>query len=222
MKLFTPSWVMPGTYAENLTLLSLDKDISGVELLFFKFDAATELLLEKELPLIQSYGERFEFSCHLPKLTEERTDVLIRTLSPFVTQFIFHAPKGNLPAFLHRFEYLKTCTNKNLILEYTNKALFYELEEKLPELFICADTGHLLLDNQNPLEWITKRKTKLAHIHLHAVKNGKDHASLQSTDTWLLDLIPFLKEYKGIIELELFDYEQILQSKEILLKLLNT
>lgn len=222
MKLFTPSWVKPGTYAENLSLLSHDKDISGVELLFFKFDAEAEMLLEKELPLIQSYGERFEFSCHLPKLTEERTDVLIRTLSPLVTQFIFHAPKENMHDFLNRFEHLKTCTNKKLVLEYTNKALFYELEKELPELFICADTGHLLLDNQNPYSWIQMRKNKLAHIHLHAVKNGKDHALLQSTDTWLLELIPFLKDYEGIIELELFDYEQILQSKEILLKLINT
>ena len=46
--LSTPSWVIPGTYAENLRFIENKKEIMGVELLFFLYDEEIKTQLDED------------------------------------------------------------------------------------------------------------------------------------------------------------------------------
>ena len=65
--LTVPSWVIPGTYADNLRFLSDKKEIEGVELLFFLYDDEIKAQLDSEWEEICRYKERFIFTAHLPE-----------------------------------------------------------------------------------------------------------------------------------------------------------
>jgi len=101
--------------------------------------------------------------------------------------------------------------------ENTNPGL---LEAMLPYLEtssgLCMDTGHLLLAGQNPAEFFTTYRQRIGEIHLHAVDkeqaalDGKlaDHRRLRQNESWLQELLPLLGDYRGIINLEVFSWEE--------------
>ena len=59
MVLSIPSYVIPGTYVENLRFLADKPSVQGVELLFYFWDAETQGLLAREEDEIRSLSERF-------------------------------------------------------------------------------------------------------------------------------------------------------------------
>jgi hypothetical protein len=67
MQIFVPSWIIPGTYLENIRFLEDKRAISGVELLFFLYDGETRQLFEREYAEIARYRSRFRFTAHLPE-----------------------------------------------------------------------------------------------------------------------------------------------------------
>ena len=240
--LSVPSWVIPGTYAENLRFLEAKGEIRGVELLFFIYDDEIKRQLDSEWDEILRYAERFVFTAHLPEALQPAHGELVARLSPLVRHFIIH-PEGNLGLQPRRQVPFKENPISQVSLlagwsrQYGAKFLAENtqsglLEALLPHLEahpdvnfgLCMDTGHLLLEGKNPAAFLKKHRERVGEIHLHAVDRKEaaldgrlpDHRRLRRDEKWLLDLFPLIKDYGGIINLEVFSWEEAAESADAL------
>jgi hypothetical protein len=236
-----PSWVIPGTYLENLRFLEDKPEITGVELLFFLYDRDIRAQLESEWQGILEYQNRFSFSAHMPDTLLPEHWELVERLSPLVTGFIVHpgppekakaqgeflcswteqframvsrpgAPQDRIPPGRRKSPFL---------IENTLPGRFSELLPYLnDDIGICMDTGHLLLEGQNPADFLRCWGGRVKEIHLHgidrekAARDGKlpDHRSLRAGDPWLRELAPLLADFAGPINLEVFSWEEVKES----------
>jgi sugar phosphate isomerase/epimerase len=88
------------------------------------------------------------------------------------------------------------------------------------------DTGHLLLEGQDPVDFYQRYRERIGEIHLHGIDREQaaidgrlaDHRRLREDEPWLLGLLPLLEDYLGIINLEVFSWKEARASIEILLK----
>jgi len=223
--LSVPSWVIPGSYAENLRFLECKKEIKGVELLFFIYDDETKNVLDSEWEKIQNFRERFVFTAHLPELLQPAHEGLVALLAPLVRHFVVHPAAQS---YMEQARLLAEWTKylgASFLVENIKAGL---LEALLPHLEksvgICMDTGHLLVDGQNPAEFFARYRERIGEIHLHSVDkeqaaiDGKlpDHRQLRRDESWLLELIPLLDNYRGVINLEVFSWEEAKAGIEVL------
>jgi len=219
--LSAPSWVIPGTYAENLRFLEDKTAISGVELLFFIYDDEIKTQLNNEWDEIFSYRERFVFTAHLPELLHPDHEELIIRLTPLVRHFIVH-PDINNPAAQALL--LADWTKRHGAVFLTENTNPGSLEILLPYLDtgsgLCMDTGHLLLEGQDPAVFFKTYRERINEIHLHGINSEKaavdgrlrDHRSFGGNEGWLRQLLPLLGDYRGVVNLEMFSWEEIEQS----------
>ncbi len=243
MRLACPSWVIPGTWAENLDFILSrpENPVSGVELLVFDFDEATRAALSAELPAIARAAERLELSAHLPARLDPGTVVLVDMLKVYVKTFVLHPPKpGDEEDFLAFVRATTARTEPGAIsspagaalsstcpiyaLEYTRRDEFSRALELLDgagfpssTFPVCMDTGHLLLEGEDPADFARWAQDRLSRIHLHGLapdEKGimRDHAALVPGSPWLERLLPILRDFAGTIELELFDWDAVLAS----------
>ena len=223
--LSAPSWVIPGTYTENLRFLWDKKEIEGVELLFFLYDDEIKAQLDSEWEEINRYRERFIFTAHLPGLLLSAHSELVARLAPLVRHFIVHPAAENPEAQVRLLKEWTERYKASFLMENTKAGL---LEALLPGLGIdaglCMDTGHLLLEGKNQAAFFANHRERIAEIHLHstdqkkAVIDGRhiDHRQLRGDEPWLLELLPLLKNYRGVINLEVFSWEEARECIDIL------
>ena len=214
--LSVPSWVIAGTCAENLRFLEDKKEVQGVELLFFLYNDEVKAQLDAEWEAILRFRERFIFTAHLPELLLPAHDGLVARLTPLVRHCIVHPSVDNPAAQARLLSEWTEGYGATFLVENTKAGL---LEALLPHLEtgvgLCMDTGHLLLIGQNPAVFFTKYRDRIGEIHLHGVDlkqaafDGRlaDHRRLRGDEDWLFELIPSLEDYPGIINLELFSWE---------------
>jgi hypothetical protein len=228
MRLACPSWVMPGTWAENLEFIlsQPENPQSGVELLVFDFDEATRASLSAELPAIARAAARLELSVHLPPRLQPGTVVLVDMLKDYAQTFVIHPPKpGEEEDFLAFMRAAATSSNSpSFVLEYTDREAFFRGLEVLDgagfpssSFPLCMDTGHLLLEGEDPASFAIWAGDRLARIHLHGIAPDaqgtmRDHAALVPGSPWLERLLPILRRFAGTIELELFEWAAVLAS----------
>jgi hypothetical protein len=223
--LSVPSWVIPGTYAENLRFLEDKKEIQGVELLFFLYDDEIKAQFDSEWEEISRYGKRFVFTAHLPELLLPAHGELIARLTPLVKHFIVHPPVENPENLVRLLTEWRDRHEARFLAENT-KAGLLEAMLPLPEagMGICMDTGHLLLDGKNPADFFTAYRERIGEIHLHGVDQKQaaidgrlpDHRRLRGNEDWLLELLPLLEDYSGVINLEVFSWEEVKVGIDIL------
>jgi sugar phosphate isomerase/epimerase len=215
MNIFVPSWVVPGSYLENIRFLENKPEISGIELLFFLYDEETRRLFETEYDEIARYKNRFRFTAHLPEPLKPEHCELIDRLSPLVEHFIVH-PDGSALFPDNRF-----------VLENTQLEKFENALEKLPpDKAVCMDTGHLLLEKKSPADFLHRYEGRVKEIHLHgldrekALLDGKlpDHRPLKKNGRWLQELMPGLECFDGVINLEVFSWVEVEESLGVLRK----
>jgi len=222
--LSVPSWVIPGTYAENLRFLNDKKEIQGVELLFFMYDDEIKKQFDSEWDEIRGFQKRFTFTAHLPELILSVHEALIARLTPLVRHFIVHPDTEN-PA-----------GQAALLKEWTERYGAVFLMENIfkgkgvsGDFALCMDTGHLLLEGQSPSDFFKtnqERQNRIEEIHLHGLDKKQsaidwrltDHRRLKEDDPWLLELLPLLKGYQGIVNLEVFSWEEVCAGIEVLRK----
>jgi hypothetical protein len=223
--LSVPSWVIPGTYLENLRFLADKSEISGVELLFFLYDQETRALLDGEWEGILGYRSRFSFTAHLPDPLKSEHRELVERLSPVVRHFIVH-PGLDAETFAGL---LSSWTGAGLgpfLVENTQPG---KLEALLPylgdETKLCMDTGHLLLEGQNPAAFFRRHGARLLELHLHSLDREKaavdgwlpDHRPIQRGEPWLEELLPLLEDWQGVLNVEVFSWEEARESIAALL-----
>jgi len=224
--LSVPSWVIPGTYAENLRFLESKEAIHGVELLFFLYDDKIKAQLDSEWADICQYKERFVYTAHLPDVLLPSHEELVARLAQMVRHFIVHPAVENPTAQARLLAEWTERYGAVFLVENTNPGL---LEAMLPHLEaslgLCMDTGHLLLAGQNPADFFTTYRQRIEEIHLHAVDQEKasvdgklaDHRQLRQNESWLHELLPLLADYRGIINLEVFSWEEVEADIDVLL-----
>jgi sugar phosphate isomerase/epimerase len=222
--LSVPSWVIAGSYAENLRFLKDKSEIQGVELLFFLYNDEIRELLDSEWDEILSYRKRFIFTAHLPDLLLPEHEELVSRLAPLVRHFIVHPALENPMAQARLLAEWEELYRAIFLVENTRPGL---LEALLPHLGanagLCMDTGHLLLEGQSPADYFRNFSEHIGEIHLHSVDlkqaaiDGRlpDHRQLRE-EPWLLELLSLLGDYRGAINLEVFSWEEARAGIEIL------
>jgi sugar phosphate isomerase/epimerase len=107
------------------------------------------------------------------------------------------------------------------------------IEALLPHLDedtgICMDTGHLLLEGKNPSDFLRKYGDRVGEIHLHGLNREKaaldgrlpDHRPIQAAAPWLRELLPQLKAFNGIVNTEVFSWEEAESSINALTEILK-
>jgi sugar phosphate isomerase/epimerase len=235
--LSVPSWVIPGTYAENLRFLESKKEIRGVELLFFLYNDEIRSQFDSEWDKIRGYAERFTFTAHLPEFLLPEHEALIARLAPLARHFVIHPDAENPASQAALLKSWKERYGAVFLAEniFQGKGVS-SLEALLPHLdedfALCMDTGHLLLDGKSPSDFFKARQNhqnRIGEIHLHSLDHKRsavdgrltDHRRLREDDPWLLELLPLLKGYQGIINLEVFSWEEVEAGIEVLRKLGN-
>jgi sugar phosphate isomerase/epimerase len=235
--LVVPSWVIPGSYLENLKFLEDQPAINGVELLFFMYDRDVKTLLDTEWTGIREYERRFTLTAHLPDNLQPEHEELVARLLPFAKHLIVHPGSPDQGKTQGRLlatwagKYAQSSSTEQpqgkgrepgrFLVENTRSAWFEALLPYLPdETGLCMDTGHLLLEGKSPAAFFTHYGNRIREIHLHgidreqAVKDGRlpDHRSVHPGDAWLRELVPALKAFTGVINLEVFSWEEVLVS----------
>lgn len=78
------------------------------------------------------------------------------------------------------------------------------------DLSICLDFGHILLAGENLQDYASKYLERATIVHLHGVCDGRDHKSLALVDAGMLsDWLRLLREYTGVVSIEVFSFEKL-------------
>ena len=82
---------------------------------------------------------------------------------------------------------------------------------------ICLDIGHILIQNQDLRLYLEKYLPNTSIIHLHGFQNGIDHLGIDRLAESALKLIfSRLRDYKGIVSIEVFSIDDLKRSLIIL------
>jgi len=217
MILSCPSYITPGTYLENVRFLDNQKNISNIELLFFLYNEETEKLFIEEKAQIQTFLGRFSFSVHMPDNLRAEHERIVKNTGELADLYVLHPPETERDGFFRIYRAWKEkYPDKVFIVEnlvdrtLTGKEI---LEYDIP---LCLDTGHLLLAGLKPAAYFIRFKKNIREIHLHGMREGGDHGPLSGKDTWLVELAPLLREFRGVCIIEVFNLPDLVRSLETL------
>jgi hypothetical protein len=211
MRIAAPSYLIPGTWLENLEAAASIEWLGGLELLFFFYDEDAKRILANELPGIAASSDRLELSLHLPDPLRPADEELVERTAPFVSLFVAHPPKGGAGA-LPWAELIGSWRSRygdRFLLEYTGREAFAAAERALPGLPLCPDTGRLALDGEDPASWIRSRADRVAELHLHAARDGRDHLPLAGDEPWLPETLRLAAARDWRVVLECFSLEDV-------------
>ncbi|MAG13968.1 MAG: AP endonuclease [Spirochaetales bacterium] len=207
--LSVPSYVIPGTYLENIRFIDGLSSIVNIELLLFSFDGQTKRLLADELPGIREFVGRFTFTVHMPDVLLDEHAEIINVLEPIARRFVIHAPEGDGKRFVAQVQGWIAQYGNIFFLENVAGRDFDEVATALDSLPICCDTGHLLIEGKKPLDFLSRWGRRIEEVHLHGTVDGKDHHPVVGTEKWFVDILSYLQHFNGIIHLEIFDYDKL-------------
>jgi len=223
-RLSVPSYVVPGTYVENLRFLEERTTQRDVELLFFIYDDDTRALLAAERRDIESYSPRFGFTVHMPDSVEASHEELLEATAGYASTFVIHPPRADddLPAFVELMdEWRGRYGPDRFLLENTRLARFDAADRALADSEygpprLCADIGHLRVEGVEPSAWVVERAGRVAEMHVHGYDGRSDHVPFAAGERWLADLEPFVRSFGGVVEMELFSWPQLAAASAIL------
>jgi sugar phosphate isomerase/epimerase len=98
--------------------------------------------------------------------------------------------------------------------------LFYPVDYLLPlaavyDFNLCLDIGHALLSGMSPFDFFDTFRDRISIIHLHGVRDGKDHLPL---DQFPLDaggqIIRLLQQVTRVVSIEVFSFDALNRSLE--------
>ncbi len=82
---------------------------------------------------------------------------------------------------------------------------------------ICLDMGHIILQKKDVEEIFNKHSQRIPILHVHGVENNKDHISLNRLpEKEANKVINILKRFSGIVSLEVFSYEHLIDSLQFM------
>jgi hypothetical protein len=202
--LSVPSYIVPGTYLENVLYLESLPEVRAVELLFYLYDEDARDLLAREREGIAARRGRFRFSVHMPDELRPEHGELLELTCGLAERFILHPPLSGSRAFVRLVREWRARCGDRFLLENLVGRGFEELAAAMPDLPLCLDTGHLLLNGSGVASFLKRFAARIREIHLHGVRDGADHRPFGAADRWLQELAPFLRSFTGVVNLEVF------------------
>jgi sugar phosphate isomerase/epimerase len=181
------------------------------------------------LPLDISLGASEPSTRHFSLEVINQVMDLTAPLSP--TTYTLHLPYENIDVENerikrwkeHTYNSMKTlCTsnfNSRVISIETLNYPFEWVEDILIDfnLSVCMDLGHLILYGLDMKYVFDRYKNRTSIIHLHGANNRCDHQSLDLLSKSNLKIIlEMLKQFKGIVSIEVFSYEHLMASLKYL------
>lgn len=216
MVISTPSYLFPGTYLENIRYIHTMPEINSVELLFFIFDEETKLLYGRERRDIEAFYPHLRFTVHMPDELLPEHEALIEMTAPIATHYILHPPAEDTDRFLHLVTAWRKTYGEKFLLENLIERDFEGVLNKLGPMGVCCDTGHLLIRGRSPAWFCETYGESVREVHLHGTAEGWDHKPFDDEAIWFRDLVPFLKSFSGVVNLELFAVDDVNKMLEVL------
>jgi sugar phosphate isomerase/epimerase len=246
-KLGTTSFIYPDHYIPNVKMLGPYMD--EIELLLFESlptDALpSEAVIEELSRLAREYD--LTYNIHLPTdvsisdaQPEKQQDAVntvlsvIDRVSPLCpTAYLLHIPYSQQSFDPDTVKSWQSCVFKNLekiltggiaaksIAVETLDYRFDLLDDILAELnlSVCLDIGHLIAHEYDLNALFHKYCDITTIIHLHGVKNGRDHLALDKLPVKFREpVLAILKRYTGSVSLEVFAFDDLKFSLEFLEK----
>jgi sugar phosphate isomerase/epimerase len=236
--LATTSFIYPDDYAANVERLG--PFVDEIELLFLESGSLPSLNTIADLAALRR-AHAIGYNIHLPSdvsighadaRTRDAAVVsiltafdLVRSLSP--STMTLHVPWEGpwpLPGSLNPWRERVRDSFMRLIAAVDTPAcisietLDYPLSwlaEVIDDLglAVCVDVGHLLLNDGNVEEVMHRFSPCVSILHLHGVAGGRDHLALDRLQTSAADaVLTVLSGFKGIVSLEVFNFENLSQS----------
>ena len=224
MILTVPSYVIPGSYYENIVFLADIEAVQGVELLFFLFDEDTRRLFIREKPQIEPFRSRFHFSTHLPDPLRPEHEEILAICAGLSESYVVHTPEsapggvsgGDTDRFAALINGWRRRYGERFFLENLIDRDFDGCLERLPDIPICCDIGHLLMRRKDVGRFLDRHGSRIAEVHLHGVRGGSDHRPFGPDEPWIDALVSFLEDYQGILNLELFSISEVREVLQLL------
>jgi len=213
--LSAPSYVIPGTYAENVALLAGRPEFQAVELLFFSFDEDTRRLLACERPALDAHRRRFRYSVHMPEPLLPEHEELIEMTADLAERYVVHVPAGQADEFARMVGGWRERHGDRFLLENVVGRPLEPAATLLEGVPLCCDTGHLLLEGASVGEFLVRYLSRVREIHLHGTEGDADHRGFGHQDPWFVEILPSLRRFEGVTHLEVFSLaavEEVLRS----------
>lgn len=242
-RLAAPSYVYPGDYALNIRLLG--PFVDEIEILLFESltenalpspDAFAEMArLSRKFGLTLNVHLPIDVSLAHPDPNMRKTAVkqLVRAMDAASvldpTSMTLHIDchekdlsrpgvkkwRKRVDAGLQRL--LDAGTKAETLCVETLDYPFEIIEDTVLShgLSVCLDLGHLALYGRDIEKAFDRMGSRVRVVHLHGVRDGRDHLSLDQMDKALLErVVARLKGFSGSLCLETFSYEKLKRSLE--------
>ncbi len=249
-KICTTSFIYPAGYVENVRRVGPFFD--EIELLVFETPARKGDICRRDVEILKTFGKEFDFTynVHLPydislchsdtrkqKNAAKTLKSVMDLLSPLSpSSYTLHLPfignsqnKADIKNWREKTEkgllmLLETGVEPGIIaienLDYPFEWIYPAIEKF--NLSVCMDMGHLFLYGYDHKNFFDKYKDKILIIHLHGVKDGKDHLALDCLPKILQnDTVNILKKFEKTLSLEIFSYNNLISSLNLFEKWAN-
>ena len=246
-RLGTTSFIYPAGYTQNIERIGPFLD--EIELLFFE-SSPSAWPTTAQLSEIAGLGKRFglQYNIHLPldislghrnqRVRQAAVETVCRlyeltnALTP--TTWTLHLQLAADPAdakavadwrqrTLESLQLLLTChiPPHRLSLENLNYPIeWIDQISQQTECRMCLDVGHLLVRRTDISAVYRRYAERIDVIHLHGVRNGRDHLSLAELKKQDCRWIPeMLAAFAGCVSLEVFSLGHLLTSLDFFEKL---
>jgi sugar phosphate isomerase/epimerase len=243
-KIGTTSFIYPDNYVRNVNMLAPYLD--EIELIFFEStpnSLPTNHEIKELFSLANEYD--LSYNIHLPlDISLGAPDVSIRhfaietikqvmdlTASLSATTYTLHLPYDEIDFENERIKRWKErtyhsmdtlCTfgfnNRIISIETLNYPLEW-VEDILIDfnLSVCMDLGHLILYGLDMKDVFDTYKNRTSIIHLHGANERQDHQPLDLlSKSNLKTILEMLKQFEGIVSIEVFSYEHLKASLKYL------
>jgi sugar phosphate isomerase/epimerase len=249
-RLSAPSFIYPDKWSVNARLLG--PYVDEVELLFFESRSKGCLPSRDEIDELSRISTDFSlgYNIHLPtdvsiaaseKAEQEKAVLTLRQMMDLTgglnpSSLTLHLPWGvsrwtekEVESWQGRaragLEQLLSAGVQPRLLAIENLdypfAPVMELVREF-DLSICMDVGHLLLRGENITSFYQEQAERIAIIHLHGVRDGKDHLPLTVlSEPDGMNAVSILKRFSGTLSLEVFSYDYLAASMEWLEKMMR-
>jgi hypothetical protein len=236
-KIGTTSFIYPDSYVQNVKMLAPYLD--EIELIFFEsapdglpsnheikelFSLANEydLSYNIHLPLDISLGAPEPSSRHFAIETIKQVMDLTTPLSP--TTYTLHLPYEEIDFGNERIKRWKehTCHSMETLCTSGINSRIISIEtlnypiEWVEDILIdfnfsvCMDLGHLILYGLDMKDVFDRYKNRTSIIHLHGANERIDHQPLDLlSKSNLKTILEMLKQFKGIVSIEVFSYDHL-------------
>jgi len=247
--LATTSFIYPDTYAKNVEMLG--PYVDEIELLMFESDPAG-LPSASDIHHLETLAREFDlvYNVHLPydvSLADSDQGKRYRAIDAVRRVMDLTAPLCPTTYTLH-LPYDDPNNSTDTVQAWQDRCmdgvarllspggkpsgisvetLDYPFEWFRPVietlgLSVCLDVGHLMLYEMDLAEALKRYKDRTAILHIHGVKNGRDHLALNQADSRpQMDILKtFLPRFKGTVSIEVFSYPHLAESLPVLKHLL--